>query len=134
VAVVGIGIDLVKVDRIRNLVLRWQDRFLNRLFTEEERRECFRRAAPYPSLAARFAAKEAVLKALGTGWSEGIRWMDIQVVNDASGKPVVQVAGRVETLIRQAAASRIHLSLAHDGDYAMAEAVLTRECCVTGDA
>lgn len=125
--IVGIGLDLVKITRIRSLMERWQDRFLQRLYTEEERRYCLKRASPYASLAGRFAAKEAVLKALGTGWADGIRWVDIQVLNDKNGKPVATVTGRAETLLHEAGVTGIHVSLSHDADYAIAEAVLTRE-------
>ena len=125
--IVGIGLDLVKITRIRSLMERWQDRFLQRLYTEEERRYCLKRASPYASLAGRFAAKEAVLKALGTGWTDGIRWVAIQVLNDKNGKPVATVTGRAETLLREAGVTGILVSLSHDADYAIAEAVLTRE-------
>jgi holo-[acyl-carrier protein] synthase len=125
--IVGIGLDLVKIERIRALVERWQERFLERLYTEAERRYCFERASPYASLAGRFAAKEAVLKAIGTGWSAGISWQDIQVLNDGSGKPVAQVQGRAGALLQEAGVTDIHISLSHDADYAIAQVVLTKE-------
>lgn len=125
--IVGIGLDLVKVARIRAMMERWNERFLQRLFTEAERQECLARSFPYASLAGRFAAKEAVLKALGTGWTVGMRWVDIQVLNGAAGRPIATVAGAVEALTRQAGVTQIHVSLSHDGDYAIAEAVLTAD-------
>lgn len=125
--IIGIGLDLVKISRIRALTERWQERFLQRLYTDEERRYCFRRASPYASLAGRFAVKEAVLKALGTGWSAGIRWVDIQVLNDENGKPMAQTSGRLHTLLREAGVTGVHVSLSHDADYAIAEAVLTKD-------
>ncbi|TAJ08246.1 MAG: holo-ACP synthase [Nitrospirae bacterium] len=125
--IVGIGLDLVKIERIRALADRWQERFLERLYTEAERRYCFERASPYASLAGRFAAKEAVLKAIGTGWSAGISWQDIQVLNDGSGKPVAQVQGRAGALLQEAGVTDIHISLSHDADYAIAQVVLTKE-------
>ena len=125
--IVGIGLDLVKISRIRAITERWQERFLQRLYTNEERRYCFRRASPYASLAGRFAVKEAILKALGTGWSAGIRWVDMQVLNDETGKPTAQISGRLKTLLRDAGVTGIHISLSHDADYAIAEAVLTKE-------
>lgn len=125
--IVGIGLDLVKIERIRTLAERWRERFLERLYTEAERRYCFERASPYASLAGRFAAKEAVLKAIGTGWSAGVSWQDIQVVNDGSGKPVAQVQGRAGALLQEAGVTDIHISLSHDADYAIAQVVLTRE-------
>ncbi len=123
----GIGIDLVRIDRIRAIAERWQARFLDRLYTEAERRYCMKKAAPYASFAGRFAAKEAMLKALGTGWSEGISWHDIQVLNDRRGRPRATVSGRVRALMRRAGVTDIHLSLSHDTDYAIAEVVLTKK-------
>ena len=125
--IVGIGLDLVKIERIRALADRWQERFLERLYTEAERRYCFERASPYASLAGRFAAKEAVVKAIGTGWSAGISWQDIQVLNDGSGKPVAQVQGRAGAMLQEAGVTDIHISLSHDADYAIAQVVLTKE-------
>ena len=122
--IIGIGLDLVRVDRVRTAAERWKDRFINRVFTETERRYCFERSSPYASLAARFAVKEAVLKALGTGWSQGIRWVDIEVRNDSSGRPSAKIGGRTEQLLRERGATSIHISLSHDGDYAVGEAVL----------
>jgi holo-[acyl-carrier protein] synthase len=125
--IVGIGLDLVKIARVQALAERWRERFLERLYTESERRYCFERAAPYASMAARFAVKEAVLKALGTGWSAGIRWVDIQVLNDAQGRPVATADGRVGALLREAGVTGIHVSVSHDADYAVAQAILTKE-------
>lgn len=124
--IVGIGLDLVKIDRVRAIAERWQARFLDRLYTEAERRDCMKKAAPYASLAGRFAAKEAVLKALGTGWADGISWHDIQVLNDRAGRPRATVSGRVKTLMKRAGVTTIHVSLSHDTDYAVAEVVLTK--------
>jgi len=125
--IVGIGLDLVKITRIRSLTERWQQRFLHRLYTDAEREYCFGRASPYASLAGRFAAKEAVLKALGTGWSGGIRWVDIQVLNDPAGRPVATANGRVGALLQEAGVTEIHVSLSHDADYAIAEVILTAD-------
>ncbi|WP_447974875.1 holo-ACP synthase [Nitrospira sp. Kam-Ns4a] len=125
--IVGIGLDLVKIARIRALAETWQARFLDRVYTEAERAYCLQRAAPYASLAGRFAAKEALLKALGTGWAGGVSWRDIQVLNDAAGRPRAVVGGRTEALLREAGVTAIHVSLSHDGDYAMAQVVLARD-------
>lgn len=125
--IIGIGLDLVRIDRIREMTERWRERFLDRLYTEAERRDCLRRRSPYASLAGRFAVKEAILKALGTGWSDGIRWVDIQVLPDAAGKPVATAAGRVGALLRDAGVTGIHISISHDAEYAIAEAVLTSD-------
>jgi holo-[acyl-carrier protein] synthase len=126
-SIVGIGVDLVKIARIQALAERWQDRFLHRIYTDAERRACLERASPYASLAGRFAAKEAVLKALGTGWSEGLSWRDIQILNDGRGRPVVSVQGKADVLVRSAGVTQIHVSLSHDADYAIAQAILTAD-------
>lgn len=130
--IVGIGLDLVKIDRIRAIAERWQARFLDRLYTEAERRYCLARPAPYASFAGRFAVKEAVLKALGTGWTNGITWHDIQVLNDRTGRPRAAVSGRLKTLMKRAGVTTIHVSLSHDTDYAVAEAVLTKDRLARG--
>ncbi len=125
--IVGIGLDLVKIDRIRAIAERWQARFLDRLYTKAERRYCLARPSPYASFAGRFAAKEAVFKALGTGWSDGVSWHDIQVLNDRTGQPRATVSGRVKTLMKRAGITDIHISLSHDTDYAVAQVVLAKK-------
>jgi holo-[acyl-carrier protein] synthase len=117
----GLGIDIIEVDRIKKTLERWGERFLLRVFTAEERDYCRRKAHPEQSLAARFAAKEAVLKAVGTGLSGGIRWTDVKVVNDKSGKPEVKVDGEIARLIGD---KRILLSISHTKKLAMAQAIL----------
>lgn len=123
--VVGIGLDLVRIARIEAMAERWHDRFLARVYTDAERAECFRRPSPYASLAGRFAVKEAILKALGTGWSDGIRWVDMQVTTDQQGRPHASVSGRVGELMREAGVRQILVSLSHDADYAVGQAMLT---------
>src|SRR5579884_2319668 len=124
-SILGVGIDIVHIPRLRLIAERWQDKFLGRVYTEAERSIVRRRAAPYASLAGRFAAKEAILKALGTGWSDGISWRDIEVLNDAAGKPVATVSGKTSALMARAGVTEIHLTLAHDTDYAIAQVILT---------
>src|SRR5579885_949136 len=126
-SILGVGIDIVHIPRLRLIAERWQDKFLGRVYTEAERSIVRRRAAPYASLAGRFAAKEAILKALGTGWSRGIRWQDIEVLNDQAGRPRAVVGGRAAALLREAGVTAVHVSLSHDTDYAVAEAILTSD-------
>jgi len=117
----GLGIDMVEVSRIKKALNRWGERFLHRVFTAEERDYCQRKAHPEQSLAARFAAKEAVLKAIGTGLSGGIRWTDVEVVNDKSGKPEVRLGKRITQLIGN---KKILLSITHTKEFAIAQAIL----------
>ncbi|UCB52485.1 MAG: holo-ACP synthase [Candidatus Zixiibacteriota bacterium] len=117
----GLGVDLVEVGRIRRAHNRWGERFLRRVFTVEERAYCMRKAHPEQSLAARFAAKEAVLKAIGTGLSGGIRWTDVEVVNDESGRPGVRLGERIT---RRIGVKRVLLTISHTRELAIAQAVL----------
>jgi holo-[acyl-carrier protein] synthase len=118
----GIGIDLVEVPRIRELLQKHGQRFKERTFTAGEIAYCDACAEPAMHYAARFAAKEAVAKALGTGlWAEGVIWTDIEVVREASGKPAIVLHGAA----KQHAAEAICLvSLTHTRDLAMAQVIL----------
>lgn len=120
----GIGVDLAQISRLRRVVERWSDRFLRRVFTEAEIAYCRQRRDPIPHLAARFAAKEATLKALGTGLSMGVNWRELEVRRERGQAPTMVLTGRSESIARAKGASRVLLSLTHDGDYAMAQAML----------
>src|SRR5438477_10091717 len=121
----GIGIDLVPIPRMRHLLERWQDRFLSRVFTEDEIAYCRRRKDPVPHFAARFAAKEAGLKALGTGLRLGVSWRELEVRRERGGPPMLVLRGRSRDLARaRRGADRMLLALSHDGDYAIAQAML----------
>jgi len=124
--IVGIGIDLIEIERLETVLGRRGDRFRARVFTDGEISYCERRAgaAKFASYAARFAAKEAVMKALGTGWSGGIGWKDVEVVCELSGAPSIQLHGRALQRMREIGASRVYLSLSHSGDLAVAQVVL----------
>ncbi len=120
----GIGIDLVKIPRLRAIVDRWQDRFLRRVFTDAELAYCRSRRDPIPHLAARFAAKEAGLKALGTGLSMGISWRELEVRRERGQPPTLVLSGRSRVVGAARGGDRILLTLTHDGEYAMAQAML----------
>jgi holo-[acyl-carrier protein] synthase len=122
--IIGIGIDLVKSDRIKDAVRKWNKRFLNRIFTPPEQDYAFAHKLPHLHLAGRFAVKEAVLKALGTGWSGGIRWTEISVINEPVGKPYVEVAGNIKKLMDKRGVKEIQVSISHDTDYSIAQVVL----------
>ena len=112
--ITGIGIDVIQNDRIRDSIQRFGDRFLNRIYTEAEMEYCRKCAQPEIHYAARFAAKEAGFKALGTGWAAGVKWKDVEVVRLPSGKPELHLHG--EALARATAdgAKRFYVSLTHD--------------------
>jgi holo-[acyl-carrier protein] synthase len=120
----GIGIDVVHIARMREVLDRWKDRFLHRVFTEAEIAYCQERRDPVPHFAARFAAKEAGLKALGTGLSLGIHWRELEVRRPAGQAPVLVLSGRAQEVGRTRGGRRMLLALTHDGDYALAQAML----------
>jgi holo-[acyl-carrier protein] synthase len=120
----GIGVDVVHISRIDSLLNRWGDRFLQRVFTEKEIQYCLLRKRPSPHLAVRFGAKEAFLKALGVGYSKGVRWKDIEVTLNTSGRPGIQLHNHTKTLSQRHGANRIHLSMSHNGAYGFVQVIL----------
>ena len=120
----GIGVDIVKVDRIEKAVERWGHRFLKRIFTAAEIERCQKRARPAQCLALRFAAKEAFAKALGLGMRKGLRWRDIEVVHDHLGKPDLVLHNQAQRLLEAVEASRTWLSLSDERESAFAVVVL----------
>jgi holo-[acyl-carrier protein] synthase len=127
VTVRGIGIDVVQISRMREVIARWEDRFLRRVFTEGEIAYCRARRDPVPHFAARFAAKEAGLKALGTGLRFGIHWRELEVVRERGQAPTLVLSGRSHEIGTVRGGSRMLLALTHDGDYALAQAMLVSE-------
>ncbi len=123
----GTGVDLVSIHRLERVIHTWGDRFIRRVFTEREARFCSKRPRPGAAFALRFAAKEAFSKALGTGMRKGLRWTDIEVHNEPSGKPRLRLSGPAADLCGEKGISGIHLSLSDDGDYGIAMVVLERE-------
>jgi holo-[acyl-carrier protein] synthase len=124
--IVAIGIDIIEVARIREVLLR-TPRFAERVFTQAERAYCDARGAVAAQhYAARFAAKEAVLKALQTGWRGGISWQDVEVATRESGAPYLIFSGHVLTLFKEFRATATHLSISHTSEHAIAQVVLER--------
>jgi len=119
----GLGTDIVEIVRIGEMIERHGELFLQRVYTEQEVAYCQKRAASYQHFAGRWAAKEAVLKALGTGWAKGIAWRDIEVVSRPSGQPRVLVHGAVKELAEQAGIAGFLLSISHCRSHATATAV-----------
>ena len=123
-AVAGIGTDLSRAARFEKFLAAGKEGVLLRLFTAGERSYALAKRQPAPHLAARFAAKEAFLKALGLGLRDGITWHDMEVVRDELGAPSLQLTGRASEIVAERGITRVHLSYSHDGDYSMAMVVL----------
>ncbi|MFQ5688825.1 MAG: holo-ACP synthase [Gemmatimonadota bacterium] len=120
----GIGVDYVAVARVARMLERHGERARMRLFTPAERAACLPKRCEAECLAVRFAAKEAFLKALGTGLADGIRWREMEVVPDARGRPTLSLSGHALRSLRTAGGDRVHLSLTHDGAAAIAFVVI----------
>lgn len=120
----GIGIDIIKVERIREAVEKWGERFLNKVYTRNEIAYCFEKKNPYPSLSVRFAAKEALIKAIGSRISA---FNDIEILNDPHGKPAVRTSWKLEGFFRENSLRTPHVSLSHERDYGIACVVLEKE-------
>ena len=112
--ITGIGIDVVQNERIRESIERFGDRFVNRIYTEGEKEYCSKSANPAIHYAARWAAKEAAFKALGTGWAAGVKWKDVEVERLTSGKPELRLHGEAAALAASHGVTRLHVSLTHD--------------------
>jgi len=124
--ILGTGVDIAEVPRIRQSIERYGERFLRRIFTEGEIRYCEAKASRFQSYAARFAAKEAGMKALGTGWSRGVRWCDIEVVRPKGQRPTIQFHGEAAAIAARLGATNVSLSLTHTADQALAHVILEK--------
>ena len=122
-SVVGHGIDLIETARIERVWKEHPDRFLSRILTPLERAYCEKHKNPVPRIAGRFAAKEAILKMIGTGWRGQIAWTDIEIENDDAGQPHVTLTGHTLLVARRLGISRVLLSITHTENYAAASAI-----------
>jgi holo-[acyl-carrier protein] synthase len=122
--IVGTGIDLAEVARIRDAVERHGRRFLERIYTPGEIAYVERKANRYERLAARFAAKEAGMKAIGTGWRRGVRWIDFEVINLPSGKPTLRFHGQAARFVEALGVKTVALSITHTAELGMAHVIL----------
>ncbi|HLL88635.1 MAG TPA: holo-ACP synthase [Tepidisphaeraceae bacterium] len=126
--IVGHGIDIVETARVKHMVEEHGQRFLDRVFTPAEQAYCAKSPKRYfEHLAARFAAKEAVLKVLGTGWRGGIAWTDIEVLRETSGQPKIALTGECERIAGELGIAQWHVSLSHIETHATASAIGLRE-------
>ena len=121
--IVGIGTDIVECLRIAQMIERHGDLFINRVFTPREAEYCLERKASTQHFAGRWAAKEAVLKAMGTGWARDIRWVDVEVRNDQSGRPIIALGGGAREICEQLGVADMLISISHCRHYATAYAL-----------
>jgi holo-[acyl-carrier protein] synthase len=122
--ILGTGIDLAEVHRIRASIERHGNRFVQRIYTPGEIAYVERKANRYERYAARFAAKEAGMKAIGTGWRRGVGWHDFEVVNMPGGRPTLRLHGVAADVARQLGTARVHLSLTHTAEHGIAFVIL----------
>ncbi|MBI4891912.1 MAG: holo-[acyl-carrier-protein] synthase [Acidobacteria bacterium] len=125
--ILGTGIDLAEVPRIQAAVERYGTRFIERVFTPKEIAYVERKANKFERYAARFAAKEAGMKAIGTGWRRGVRWQDFEVTNLPSGRPTLSFHGVAAEFAAKLGVQRVHLSLTHTEQYGQAFVILERD-------
>lgn len=126
-SILGTGIDIVECLRIAQMIERHGELFISRVYTEHEIEYCSARKAATQHYAGRWAAKEAVLKALGTGWRRGISWRDIEIRNDHKGAPTVKLRGGARDVMEKAHIARLHVSISHCRNFAVAYVVAESE-------
>jgi holo-[acyl-carrier protein] synthase len=122
--IVGTGIDIAEVPRVAASIARFGERFLRRVYTEGEIRYCESKANRVERYAARFAAKEAAMKALGTGWNHGVRWRDVEVTRLPGGRPTMTFHGKAAEFAVRLGAVHVALSLSHTSEQAIAQVIL----------
>lgn len=121
--IVGLGLDIAEIDRIGAAIARHGAHFLERLYTPREVAYCERHKNKFERYAARFAAKEAAMKALGTGWRHGVRWRDIEVTNAPGGRPTLRLEGVAREFADRLGVKNISLTITHSGNLALAEVI-----------
>jgi holo-[acyl-carrier protein] synthase len=121
--IVGMGIDIAEVDRIKAAIERHGEAFLRRVYTQREREYCEKFKNKYERFAGRFAAKEATMKALGTGWSRGVRWVDVEVVRQSGGRPTIALYGEAAKVSSTLGVERVALSITHTSAQAFAQVI-----------
>src|SRR6201984_658876 len=124
--IIGMGIDVEEVERVRGAMERQGERFLRRIFTETERAYCEQFKDKYERYAGRFAAKEAAMKALGTGWSRGVRWVDVEVTREKGRRPTIKLAGEAAHIADRLNVKNIVVSITHTADQAFAQVIFER--------
>jgi holo-[acyl-carrier protein] synthase len=125
--IVGMGIDIAEVERVKAAIERHGEAFLRRVYTPRERQYCEKFKNKYERYAGRFAAKEATMKALGTGWSRGVRWVDVEVVRQSGGRPTISLAGEAAKVASALGVERVALSITHTSAQAFAQVIFEGE-------
>ncbi len=121
--IVGTGIDIAEPDRIQRAAERFGRRFLERVFTPKEISYCESKANKWERLAARFAAKEAAFKALGTGWRRGVKWVEVEVTNEPGGRPTLNLTGTAKSFADRLLVAHISISLTHTKQFVLAQVI-----------
>jgi holo-[acyl-carrier protein] synthase len=121
--IIGMGIDMEEVERVKGAIERQSERFLKRIYTEQERAYCEQFKDKYERYAGRFAVKEAAMKALGTGWSRGVRWVDIEVVRLPGRRPTLQLKGEARKIAEKLGVKNIAISITHTPKQAWAQVI-----------
>ncbi|HZS72124.1 MAG TPA: holo-ACP synthase [Candidatus Acidoferrum sp.] len=121
--IIGMGVDIAEVERIQAAIEKYGETFLRRLYTKSERAYCDQFRNRFERYAGRFAAKEAAMKALGTGWRHGVRWVDFEVVREASGRPTIALDGEAKRIAEQMGVRHISLSITHTSSQALAQVI-----------
>jgi holo-[acyl-carrier protein] synthase len=122
--IIGVGIDLIEVERIRRSLEKFGERFLKRILRENEIAYCQGHRFPAPFVAARFAAKEAISKAFGTGIGHELGWLDVEVAHEPAGRPYFILQAPAQSLLNQKGGKRVHLSISHTENHATAVAII----------
>lgn len=122
--ITGIGIDIIELERVQQAFDKFGDRYRNRIFTPDEQAFCDKFKLPLERYAARWSAKEAAVKALGTGFTRGIKWVDIEVLPNPAGQPLLHLRGNAAAIAREQSVRSAHVSLSHGRDYATATVIL----------
>ena len=121
--IIGMGVDIAEVERIQAAIERHGETFLRRVYTQREREYCERFKNKYERYAGRFAAKEAAMKALGTGWRRGVKWVDLEVAREMSGRPTLVIHGEAAKIAKELGVMRVALSITHTEKQALAQVI-----------
>ena len=125
--ILGSGVDIIEVDRVKGAIKKWGKSFLEKVFTDNEISYSKKKRFAYQHLAGRFATKEAVLKAFGGGWTRNLPWKDVEIVNDKNGKPEIRLYGEAKKISKKRNIEAVLVSMSHTKNYAVANAILVKK-------